>query len=389
MKIGVPKERARHEHRVGLTPFGVQRLVGLGHEVVLEAGAGDDAHFRDIDYETAGGRIVFHHDEVFGRSDLICRVGVLSLNEVAMLRDDATICGFLHLSVAPHEVLMALAARRATLVGYELVEDHNGRRPMLVALSEIAGKMAIQVAGTLLQHEEGGRGLVLGGVPGIAPATVVVLGAGTVGRTAAQTALALGAHVIVLDSNMDKLRDAIAACGPHLVTAVASARNLAKYTAIADALIGAVFIPGSRAPFIVTETMVKAMKRGSVIIDLAIDQGGCVETSRPTTLGSPTFTSFGVTHYCVPNMTANAARTASRALALSGLPFLTWMAEGGIDGALRADVGLRRGIYMYRGQVVHAHVAQAMGVVPATLDELLGMNRRSSAGDSGDGGELV
>ncbi len=389
MKIGVPKERARHEHRVGLTPFGVQRLTALGHEVVLEAGAGDDAHLRDTDYEAAGGKIVFHHDEVFGRSELICRVGALALNEVAMLREGATICGFLHLSVSPRDVLAALAARRATLVGYEIVEDRHGRRPMLVAISELAGKMAIQVAGTLLQHEEGGRGLVLGGIPGIAPATVVVLGAGTVGRTAAQTALALGAHVIVLDSDMDKLRDAVAVCGPHLVTAVASTRNLAKFTRIADALIGAVFIPGSRAPFVVTESMVKAMKQGSVIIDLAIDQGGCVETSRPTTLGAPTFTNHGVTHYCVPNMTANVSRTASRALTLSGLPFLTWMAEGGIDGALRADVGLRRGVYMYRGQVVHAHVAQAMGVPPATLDELLGLNRRSGAGDSGDGGELV
>lgn len=389
MRIGVPKERALHEHRVGLTPFGAQRLASLGHEVALEAGAGDDAHFRDADYQAAGGSIVFQHDEVFGRSDLVCRVGTLGAGEIALLREGAAVCGFLHLSIAPRELLAALAARRVTMIGYELIEDSRGRRPLLTALSEIAGKLAVQIAGHLLQHEEGGRGLVLGGVPGIAPATVVVLGAGTVGCTAAQAALALGAHVMVLDSETDKLRDAIATCGPHLVTAVATARNLAKYTAIADAVIGAVFIPGSRAPFVVTDAMVRRMKPGSVILDLAIDQGGCVETSRPTTLGAPTFRLHGVTHYCVPNMTANVARTASRALTLAALPAITWMAEGGIEGALRADPGLRRGVYMYRGEVVHAHVAQAMGVAAKTLDNLLGMDRRSRAGETGDGGELV
>lgn len=376
MRVGIPKERLRHEHRVGLTPFGTQKLTSLGHDVLIETGAGDDAHFSDEDYRRAGATIAFSREEVLASCELICRVGTLDRQEVMLLEEGAAVCGFLHATVAPRDMLALAIERRVSLISYEIIEDHAGARPMLIALSEIAGKLAVQVAGHLLQHEAGGRGLVLGGVPGIAPATVVILGAGTVGRTAAQTAQALGAHVIVLDIDLGKLRSAVAACGPHLVTALATARNLEKFALIADVLIGAVSIPGGRAPSLITRAVVARMKKGSAILDLSIDQGGCIETSRPTTLGSPTFSEHGVTHYCVPNMTANVARTASRALTISALPYLTWIAEGGLEGALRADAGLRRGVSIYRGQVVHPHLAQALSLNATHLDDLLGLRSR-------------
>lgn len=387
MIVGVPREHVPHEHRVGLTPFGVQRLASLGHTVLVESGAGEDARFADADYELAGATIIGQPEQVWSRADLICRVGSLQQPELELLREQAVVCGFHHLVVANRRTIESLRARGTTMVGYEILEDHQGRRPVLTALSEIAGKLSIQIICHLLQHEEGGRGLILGGVPGISPATVVILGAGNVGRTAARTAMALGAHVVMLDSRVEKLREAIAACGDHLVTAVATPRNLEKFTAIADALIGAVIQPGGRSPSIVTEAMVTSMKRGSVILDLAIDQGGCVETSRPTTLGEPTFTKHGIRHYCVPNITSNVPRTASRALTLSVLPILTWIAEGGIQGALHADLGLRRGIYIYQGQIVHSHLAQSIGVMAEPLEMLLGSSKRTET--EGDDGELV
>ena len=371
MQIGVPKEIHRAEHRVGLTPFGVARLRRFGHEVFVQSGAGQDSHFSDEDYRDVGAQIVFDADEVFQRAEIVCRVGVLAPDEIRRLRPASTVCGFMHLAVAPKDVVGALSEKSITLIGWELVEDAEGDRPLLVAFSEIAGRMAVHTASHLLEHGSGGRGVILGGAPGIPPATVVILGAGTLGRNAAAQSLACGAHVIVLDASVARLRRTQDVLGSQVVTAIASERNLARYTAIADVLIGAVLIPGGRAPFLVTEEMVKKMKAGSAILDLSIDQGGCVETSRPTLPDHPTFTAHGVIHYCVPNMTTNVPRTASRALTIGALPWVMELAEKGVEAAVRNDSGLARGVYMFDGRVVNEAAAHALGVQHEELGRIL------------------
>lgn len=371
MLIGVPKESLRHEHRVALTPFGVSRLRALGCEVLVEHGAGDDSHFHDRDFSGAGAATVYGPEEIFGRSDLVSKVGTVSLQEAEMARPGATLCGFMHAPLMPRATLQALAERQVTVVGWEAVEEPDGSHPVRRAMSELAGEMAIHWAAHLLQYENGGRGIVLGGVPGIAPATVVILGAGIVGVSAARAALALRAHVILMDVDLRKLRRALEQGCEHAVTALASPRNLARYVPIADALVGAVATPAGRAPFLVTEAMVRTMKPGSVVLDLAIDQGGCVETSRPTSLDAPTFRVHGVTHFCVPNVPANVPRTASRALTLAALPFLERLAQLGLSGALRAAPGLARGVSLYRGRPVHDLPARTLGVEAARLEDLL------------------
>lgn len=371
MKIGVPKERSRHEHRVGLTPFGVSRLTSLGHEVYVERDAGKDAHFGNEDYAKAGATIVYSSEEAYGRADLVTRVGPLSADEVHLLRPESTVCGFLHLAVASRDSVQRLVERRISMIGWEIVGDGSGGHPVLAALSEIAGAMLVHTAGHLLETEQGGRGVIIGGVAGIAPATVVILGAGTVGRTAAEHFLALGAHVILMDHDVSKLRVALEHSCRTAVTAVASPRNVARFSKIADVVIGAVLVPGGRAPYLVTEEMIRGMKPGSVVMDVSIDQGGCIETSRPTSPDQPTFSVHGVTHFCVPNMTANAPRTGSRAMSLAALPFLARLAEEGLESALSKDPGLARGVYTYRGRLVNDLAAAALGLPPARLSDLL------------------
>jgi alanine dehydrogenase len=371
MKIGVPRETHSHEHRVGLTPFGVARLKELGCEVLVQHDAGRDSHFTSEDYVAAGAAIVYQAEEIFGRADLVCKMGRLTTAEARLMRQGTGVIGFMHLVVMPAETIEAVEEAQATVIGYETVEDEDGGHPVLSALSEIAGQMAVHRAADLLEHESGGRGIVLGNVPGIPPPTVVVLGAGTAGWTAARTALACGAHVIVMDAEMARLRHAIRHGCANAVTALASPRNLSRFVPIADVVIGAVLIPGTRAPFVVAEGLVKAMKPGSVILDLSIDQGGCVATSRPTTCGSPTFKCHGVTHFCVPTMTTNVPRTASRATTLAALPFLTQIAGEGLSQALRSNPGLACGVYVYRGKLVHEPAARALGMSAARLTDLL------------------
>jgi len=370
MRIGVPKERLRDEHRVGLTRYGVSQLAQLGHEVYVEHDAGVDCHWTDLDYESAGGNIVYSTDEVYKRSDLICRIGTMDGADIDALSPGTTVCGFLHLAVMPREQLSRLVDRRMTLIGYEII-DNQGHRPILMALSEIAGHLAVHTAAHLLEYDSGGRGLLLGGVPAIPPPTVVVLGAGTAGVAAAKLSLAIGAHVIVMDSDVNRLRRALSDTGAHLTTAVPSERNLKRFSAIADVLIGAIATPGARSPFLITESMVKNMRPGSVVIDLSIDQGGCVETSRPTSLHDPTFRIHDVTHYCVPNMTASVPRTASRAATIAALPYLTSLAGRGVKPAMTADRGLACGLYMFQGKLVNENLAQLTGEAPARLDWLL------------------
>jgi alanine dehydrogenase len=362
MKIGIPLETQRHEHRVGLTPFGVSRLHNLGCEVFVQHDAGRDCHFADRDFVNAGGQTVYDSDEIYGRADLVCKVGPVTPEEAEQLRPGSIVTGFMHVGVMPKATLERIVAREITLIGWEAVEDAVGSHPVLRPLSEIAGHLTIHWAAHLLQHEAGGRGIVLGNIPGIAPATVVVLGAGIAGWTAARAALALHAHVIVMDADLNQLRHAMEHGCAHAVTAVASPRNLQRFIPIADVVIGAAHVPRGRAPFLVSETMVKAMKPGSVILDIAIDEGGCVETSRPTSLDNPVFKVHGVTHFCVPNMTANAPRAASRAFALASVPYLCRIADDGLEAAARDDPGFARGIATHRGRVFSELAAATLGV---------------------------
>ncbi|RPJ46083.1 MAG: hypothetical protein EHM19_04580, partial [Candidatus Latescibacterota bacterium] len=268
MVVGVPKETTRHEHRVGLNPFGIARLTDCGHEVYVERGAGKAAHFSDEDYTDAGARIVYDAEEIYKRADLVCRFGALTPEEIPLLREDSVICSFHHLAVAPREIVQALMERKATLIGYEIIRGTDGDLPALLPLSELAGQMAVDTAAGLLRFEAGGRGILLGSAPGLPPATVVILGAGAVGTAAARHAVVRGAHVILIDTDIHKLRRAGRELGNQVITAVGGMARLERYKAIADVLIGAVLIPGARSPLLVTEGMVRAMKPGSVIIDV-------------------------------------------------------------------------------------------------------------------------
>lgn len=364
MIVGIPKETHRNEYRVGLTPFGVARLRSLGCEIVVEHDAGASSRFRDADYVEAGARIVYDPEEVHGRADLVCQVAPVTPEQAALLRPEAAVSGFMHVGVMPLETLRVLHDRRITVLAWEAVEDEEGVHPIRRALAEIGGMMAVQWGGHLLQVQTGGRGIVLGNVPGIAPPTFVIVGAGVAGWAAARTALALRAHVIVLDLHLEKLRTASSHGCEHAVTAVSSERNLRRYVPIADVLLCAVAARAGRTPQLISEGMVRTMKAGSVILDLSIDEGGCVETSRPTSLDQPTFEAHGVTHFCVPNMTAAVPRTSSRAMSLAIVPYLVRIARRGFDAAIESCPGLDRGIALHRGRVFHEHAASMLGVAP-------------------------
>jgi alanine dehydrogenase len=378
MNFGVPRERARHERRVGLTPWAVGQLVAAGSGVVVERDAGRAARFTDQEYQAAGATVVYSREEAFKRADVVCGVDLVSADEIDLLPPGTVLCGFQHMVVAPRALVERLRALEITAIGYELVENPQGGRPILTAMSEMAGEMAVFTAAHYLQNEEGGRGILLSHVAGVAPPTVLILGAGTVGRSAAARAFNVGAHVIVLDEDLAKLRAVNAEVSPQIVTELATADRLARYTAIADVVIGGILIPAARAPLLITEDMVRAMRAGSVIVDVSIDQGGCVETSRPTTLENPVFIVHDVVHYCVPNMTANVARTASRALSDVLLRPVQALAAKGLDAALREDPGLAAGCYLYRGHLVNEALADALGAAPASLVGLLWSGEKRS-----------
>lgn len=373
MLVGVPKEKDRHEHRVGLSPYAVRQLVSQGHSVLIEKGAGVTAHFTDHDYEKAGARVVYRTEEVFQRADLVCKVAKLTPAEVDLLKQDQVVYAFHHLAVVSRETVLRAMEKKVTLIGYEIIHDAKGDLPILIPFSEMAGQMVVHLAAYYLATEQGGRGVLLGSVPGIAPATVVILGPGTAGTSAARQAAACGAHVIVLGPDVERLRQLNRELGGRVVTVLAGTpERLHQYISIADVLIGAVLVPGARAPQVVTEEMVRAMKPGAVILDLSIDQGGCVATSRPTSPDNPTFIKHGVVHYCVPNMTASIPRTASRALANAVLPYLLAHGNKGLEQALRDDLDFGAGVYLYRGHMVNAAVGEVLQVPSTPLVDLLG-----------------
>ncbi len=313
---------------------------------------------------------------MFGRADLVTKISRLDAREAALLRRGQAVLACHHLAAASRTLLDAVSASGATLIGYEVIEDRHEDLPILHAMSEIAGQLAVHVAAQYLETRGGGRGILLGGSTGIPPAHVVILGAGVVGQWAARTAAGNRAQVTILDSSHAALRRAEAALGRSVITQVAHPLAVSRATAYADALIGAVLVPGERAPIVVTKEQVEGMKSGSVIIDVSIDQGGCVETSRPTTIPDPIFVTAGVTHYAVPNMASAVARTASLALTYASLPFVQALADQGIEPAIVGDPGLAAGVYTYGGELVSEGVARAFGIPSTPLADVLGHAER-------------
>jgi alanine dehydrogenase len=350
----------------------------MGHRVFVETGAGEGSRLSDSAYGDAGVEVVFQREEVYLRSEVVLAVTAPTMEEISFTREGQVLMAFWHLGVAPKALVAEMTSRRLTALGYEMIELKNGHRPVLHAMSELAGPMTIHTAAHLLQRESGGRGILLGAGPGIPPATVLIIGAGTAGSGAALAALGNGAHVIVLDNDVEKLRRLRSETGGHVVTSLADRETIDRLVRIADVVIGAVLLPaGTPAPFLVTKEMVSTMRAGSVILDLSIDQGGCVETSRPTTIDHPTFVVNDVVHYCVPNMTANIPRTASKVLTLAHIEYLQRIAKQGIDEALRTRPNLARGAYMYQGTITKKAIAALFGQEHQSIESLLGGEGRS------------
>ena len=351
MDIGIPRERRPDENRVGLTPAGVELLAAAGHRCYVERGAGLGAGFSDEDFARAGGQVVYSGEEAYGRADLVVKVARPTAEELAWLRAGQAVMAFWHLASASPDNLETLLRQKITAIAYETVQADDGSLPVLKPMSQIAGRMAANIAAALLRNDRGGKGILLGGVPGVPPAEVVILGAGVVGTYAAQAFLGVGAAVYVLDRDLARLEQ-LTQQRPHVVTMVSHSFNLRKVVRFADVLVGAVLTPGQRTPVLVTREMVREMKPRSVIIDVAIDQGGCVETSRPTTHRASTFVEENVLHYCVPNMPGVLGRTATHALNNATWPFLQLIAVQGVETALAQNTALARGVATHAGKIV-------------------------------------
>jgi alanine dehydrogenase len=360
MRVGVPKEIKTHEYRVGLTPGSVRELTHHGHRVVVQAGAGDGIGCSDAAYLAAGAEIAETAAEVFAAAELVVKVKEPQPSEFALLRDGQALFTYLHLAPDPAQT-RALMDSGVTAIAYETVTDSLGRLPLLAPMSEVAGRMSIQVGAHCLEKEQGGAGVLLGGVPGVAPAKVVVLGGGVVGGNATRMAVGLGARVVVLDRSLARLAQIDELLLNTVETAFATLENIEHHVLEADLLIGAVLVPGAAAPKLVSRQLVAAMRNGSVLVDVAIDQGGCFETSRPTTHADPTFVAEGVVHYCVTNMPGAVARTSAFALNNATLPFVLALADKGLARALSEDPHFRAGLNVHRGRLTHAAVARDLG----------------------------
>ncbi len=359
MRVGVPKEIKNHEYRVGLTPASVAELTAAGHEVVVEALAGNGIDFSDRDYMDAGARILPNASEVFMAADMIVKVKEPQPAEIAMLQARHTLFTYLHLAPDPEQA-KGLMASGATCIAYETVTSKSGALPLLKPMSEVAGRMSVQVGAHYLEKEQGGRGVLLGGVPGVAPARVAILGGGISGVNAAQMAVGMRADVTIYDINNDRLAELDMFFSSQIKTQYASRAAIAAAVERAHLVIGAVLVPGAAAPKLVTREMLKTMKRGSVLVDIAIDQGGCFETSRPTTHDDPVYIEEGVIHYCVANMPGAVARTSAFALNNATLPFVLRLANQGAEAAMAADPHLAAGLNVSGGHIRHRAVADAL-----------------------------
>lgn len=360
MRVGVPKEVKAGEHRVGLTPAAVQELTARGHEVFVQRHAGQTIGFVDEQYQHAGARLLATTEAVYQAAELIVKVKEPQASEYAYLRADHLLFTYLHLAADP-ELARALLASRAACIAYETVTDAQGRLPLLAPMSEVAGRIAVQAGAHHLEIAQGGRGVLLGGVPGVAPANVVVLGGGVVGTQAARVALGMGARVIILDKSLPRLRELDTLFAGRVQCEFMTLARLDDLAMEADLIIGAVLIAGASAPKLLSREQVSRMQNGSVLVDVAIDQGGCFATSRPTTHEQPTYVVEGVVHYCVANIPSAAARTATMALTNATLPYVLALADGGLSAAL-ADPHLLAGINVLQGELTHAAVAESLGI---------------------------
>lgn len=362
MIIGIPKDTHHEEKRVVLAPPGADSLIRMGHTMYVQSGAGEGSHFSDDDYKKVGAFIVYSLEEVYKRAELICKVSPIAEKELELLQENQILYSSLHLAVGKKNTLLKFLNKNVTAIGYELIENDIGL-PVLESMSEIAGPLSIQLAERYLEsNEEGGRGILLGGIPGVAPAAVVVLGAGVVGTTAARAALGRGAQVIVIDKDLNRLRRIDTMFKKRITTVMANPFTISRGVKFADVLIGAVLIKGEKTPHLVSNDMVMEMKRGAVIIDVSIDQGGCIETSRITTISDPVYKVHDVLHYCVPNMPTLVARTASYGLNNASLPYIQNIADNGLSNALMGDAGLAKGVCTYRGYCSNEAIANIFNI---------------------------
>ncbi|MDW7738979.1 MAG: alanine dehydrogenase [Bacillota bacterium] len=371
MIIGVPREIKSDENRVAITPGGVEVFVNSGHKVLIEKLAGEGSGFSDVQYKDAGAEIIAEPDDLFSRSEMILKVKEPQTSEYAYFREGLVLFTFLHLGAAP-KLAKALMESKVTGISYDTVQKADRSLPLLAPMSEVAGKMAVQVGAHYLEKRAGGAGVLLGGVPGVPPAHVVVIGGGMVGVNAAKVALGMGARVSLLDIDANKLRYLDDIFGGRIDTVISNHYWVSKLVAEADLLVGAVLIPGAKAPHIVTEEMIMQMKPGSVVVDVAIDQGGCIETcDMPTTHSDPIIEKHGVIHYSVANIPGAVPRTSTLALTNATLPYALKIADKGLENAIKEDSALAKGMNTYAGKIVHEIVASSLELPYTPIEELL------------------
>jgi len=360
MRIGVPRETKPQESRIGLTPNSVKILTSNGHEILVENNGGFEAGFYNNQYIKAGAKIVDKAEDIFNDADIIVKVKEPLSNEVKMIRENQIVFTYLHLAAAK-ELTEGLVKSKSICIAYETVTDNNGRLPLLAPMSAVAGRMSIQAGAHSLEKNQKGRGLLLGGAPGVEPATVVILGGGVVGENAALIATGMKAKVYIVDKSIQRLKQLKEIFGDTIISQQSDKTDLKKLISESDLLIGGVLIPGAEAPKLITKDMLKLMKRGAVIVDVAIDQGGCVETSKPTTHANPTYIVNDVVHYCVANMPGGVPRTSTLALNKATLPYLVKLADKGYKKALQEDKNFLAGLNIYKGQVTYKAVADVFG----------------------------
>lgn len=370
MIIGIPKEIKAEENRVAITPAGVSALVSHGHRVVIERGAGAGSGLTDAQYRAAGARIATAR-QVWRNAEMILKVKEPLPSEYRYLREGLIVFTYLHLA-ASAALTHTLRAKKVDAIGYETIQLDDGSLPLLAPMSEIAGRLSIQIGSWCLQKQNGGMGILLGGASGVRPANVVILGAGIAGANACQIAAGVGAHVSVIDHNPAKLRYLHDILGGHVTTVMSNRANVEEEVAAADLIVGAVLVAGAKAPHLVSRRMVRTMRPGAAIVDISIDQGGCIETSRPTTLDAPIYIADGVVHYCVTNMPAIVPRTSTFALTNATLSYAVELAEKGLRRALRENLPLQRGANVLAGRVTHAGVAEAFGLEHTPVEEVIG-----------------
>jgi alanine dehydrogenase len=370
VNIGLPKEIKDNEYRVGLTPAGVRALTDAGHRVLVENNAGEGSGFEDALYERAGATIIASADDVWAEGDMIVKVKEPIAPEYPRMREGQLLFTYLHLA-PDNELTEQLLNRKVTGVAYETITDRRGTLPLLTPMSEVAGRMAIQVGAHYLEKMSGGRGILLGGVPGVPAARVVIIGGGVVGTNAAKIAVGMGAHVTIIDNNLDRLRELDDIFLSKIATLASSAYMIHDAVSQADLIIGAVLVPGAAAPRLVTRNMLKDVTDGAVIVDVAVDQGGCVETTHPTTHSDPTYYVEGVLHYCVANMPGAVPRTSTFALTNATLPYALKLANLGFKNAVLSDSGLSAGVNTYAGKLTYEAVAVSQGREYTALDQLL------------------